>query len=161
MSIYSENNCNDDSGINIVINPAGSEFYSFLNLLNNLNSNFQQISAATTNIILNSSIYLENGYFPIEENIENENLILDVNKYYIFITETSSITSFLPNNPQTGDYINVFFEKLNDNNLLFYSNGNKINGQNDNLLCDISSLLTITYVNNTIGWRIVPYFTWI
>ena len=61
MSIYNQDDittsipCND---IDVIIDLSGGEFYSFLNLLQKLSSNYQRFEEAVTNIYINSSIYL-------------------------------------------------------------------------------------------------------
>jgi hypothetical protein len=153
MSIYNEDNSlNNNSDINVVIDTTGSEFYAFLNLLNQVNANYQAISSATTNIISNSSVYLENPYSNI-----STNQTLSVNKAYIYANQNVTLTASLPENPSIGDYINIFFEK-NNNNLYF--NNSKINGMNDSLCVDVSSLFSFVYINSSVGWRIAPYVFW-
>jgi hypothetical protein len=82
---------------------------------------------------------------------------LTSNAGYIFNTTSGVITATLPLSPSVGDFINITFQRGNNNNLTIARNGSNINGVAEDLNCDISAVFSLIYVDATIGWKFVPY----
>jgi hypothetical protein len=82
---------------------------------------------------------------------------LTSNAGYIFNTTSGAITATLPLSPSVGDFINITFERGNNNNLTIARNGSNINSLAEDLNCDISAVFSLIYVDATIGWKFVPY----
>ena len=85
------------------------------------------------------------------------NTNLTSNDGYLFDTTSGAITATLPSSPTVGEFINISFERGNNNNLTIARNGQSINSVADDLLCDVSSVFSLIFVGGSIGWKFVPY----
>ena len=79
---------------------------------------------------------------------------LSSNQGYYFNTSNGPLTAILPPSPNIGSYVDIVLEK-NNNNLTLLRNNSKINGVNDNLLCDISAKFSLIYISNETGWKLI------
>jgi hypothetical protein len=71
-------------------------------------------------------------------------------------TSGGAFTITLPATPTAGDYIefNDAKETWATNNLTIARNGSNIDSLAENLVCNISSKIGLTYINATIGWKV-------
>jgi hypothetical protein len=71
-------------------------------------------------------------------------------------TSGGAFTITLPATPTAGDYIefNDAKETWATNNLTIARNGSNIDSLAENLVCNISAKIGLTYINATIGWKV-------
>jgi hypothetical protein len=71
-------------------------------------------------------------------------------------TSGGAFTITLPATPTAGDYIefNDAKETWATNNLTIARNGSNIDSLAENLVCNVSSKIGLTYINATIGWKV-------
>lgn len=85
----------------------------------------------------------------------NANLNLQAQYNYYVDTVSGSITGTLPASATFGDTIVIVdvFGTFRVNNLNLNRNGLNINGVASNFVCNINnSIITLTYINSTVGW---------
>jgi PKD repeat protein len=96
-----------------------------------------------------------NNYIPL-----TTNQTLTPNCKFSADTSTSSLTATLPADPAVGDEIELFdvAGTWNTNNFIVANNTKLIEGDNDNLLCNVKyGLIKLIYTGyESAGWRIVP-----
>ena len=85
------------------------------------------------------------------------NTNLTSNDGYLFDTTSGAITATLPSSPVVGEFINISFERGNNNNLTIARSGQSINSVAEDLICDVSSVFSLIFVGGSIGWKFVPY----
>jgi hypothetical protein len=85
------------------------------------------------------------------------NETLTSNRGYIVKTSGSNVSLMMPTNPSIGDFINFEIILNNENTVTIERNSKKINGLEENLLCDISSSFSLVYINGVTGWKFTPY----
>lgn len=76
-------------------------------------------------------------------------------------TSSGSFTLTLPAAPQQGDtvYILDLKDTFDTNNLIIARNGNNIEGQSDNLTCDVEgSSFKLVFSGSPTGWQFIPYY---
>ena len=71
-------------------------------------------------------------------------------------TSAGGFTITLPASPTAGDYIEVndARETWATNNLTVARNGSNVDSLAENLICNISAKIGLTYINATIGWKV-------
>lgn len=87
------------------------------------------------------------------------NTTLTSNYKFSLNTTSQILTATLPSIPALGDEIELFdiAGKWNTNNLIVSNNSNKIEGFNDNLLCNVQyGLIKLVYTGELVGWKIIP-----
>jgi VCBS repeat-containing protein len=86
--------------------------------------------------------------------VQSGNATLLAGRNY-FVDTTSARTLTLPASPSVGDTITIYDASGSaaTNNITISRNGNKINGQNDDAIIDVSGVNTFTYTGSTLGWR--------
>lgn len=91
----------------------------------------------------------------------NANNNFQVQYNYYVDTVSAAITATLPATAEFGDSIVIvdIFGTFRVNNLILNRNGLNINGNASNFTCNINnSIITLTYINNTVGWLVEIVF---
>jgi hypothetical protein len=93
------------------------------------------------------------NYVPL---ISSQNL--ETNTGYIVDTTVSgSLTGTLPTAPLSGYFSNFIVTANNSTPFTIDRNGYKINGTEENLICNTTANFTLIYTNETTGWKFVPF----
>ena len=83
---------------------------------------------------------------------------LETNTGYIVDTTVSgSLTGTLPTTPLSGFFSNFIVTANNSTPFTIDRNGYKINGTEENLICNTTANFTLIYTNETTGWKFVPF----
>lgn len=76
-------------------------------------------------------------------------------------TSSGPLTLTLPSTPELGNFVDIYdhSDTFDVNNLTLGRNGEKIEGLNENLICNIKgAYFTVLYVGASRGWQVIPHF---
>lgn len=102
--------------------------------------------------------YISTAIVPLVRTVSaSSNYSAQVNDRILADTTSGSFTITLPDALLEGDTIQIIDIQSNfgTNNLIIDRNSNNINGAGNNLTADVNGvILTLTYINPTLGWII-------
>lgn len=89
------------------------------------------------------------------------NTLLKAGGSYIADTTGGVMQLTLPDSPIAGDVIKIIDPSTSwgVNNLTLLRNGKKINSASENLVADVSAYITLIFLDEVIGWRVLPNAT--
>lgn len=126
-----------------LLSTTGTVFTSGGNS-NQWNSNYTTTQSNSANWTQNRSI-------------QTSNFAASQGSYYIVDTTSAPITGALPASPTIGTTITFqdAFIQWQTNNFTLSTNGNMIQGLNENMICDRGGVMfDVTYIGASIGWRV-------
>jgi len=140
-----------------LVSGYGVDYFTPISDFNDLSSGVQDLSDQV-NTILFSGEEAAKGVFkykilPISSGVSTENR-LAVN------TLSGPITMTLPSVVDNGSTIDIFdyTESFNTNNLVINPNGQKIEGLNENLICNVKGAsFSLIFGGVDQGWQIIPH----
>ena len=160
-SLYTGNSNNWNSNYTTTNTNSGK----WSSVYTTTNSNSAKYDSNYTSFNSNSAKYDSNwtitnsnsANWTQNRSIQTSNFAASQGSYYIVDTTSAPITGALPASPTIGTTITFqdAFIKWQTNNFTLSTNGNMIQGLNENMICDRGGVMfDVTYIGASIGWRV-------